>query len=187
MLWSEAGQCYITPVGAEEISVAVITNTKGTDYRSLLSFFPSLNNRLPESAATGSVRGSLTASRRLRRVSTEHIALVGDASGSVDAITGEGISIALEQARVAADAMQAGDLRIYSRKHPGIMRRPAFMAQVLSTLSNHHGLRSRVLKGLAKDPQLFGKMLSFHVGSGGLRELGFAAPLRLGASLMRAG
>jgi hypothetical protein len=83
--------------------------------------------------------------------------------------------------------MQAGNLGIYSRKHPAIMRRPALMAAVLSTLSSHHGLRRRVLNGLARDPQLFGKMLSFHVGAGGIRDLGFLAPLRLGASLVRFG
>ncbi len=184
VLWSETGQCYITPVAGNEISVAVITNRKEAEYRQLLSCFPSCNDSLPASAATTSVRGSLTASRRLRRVCAGHIALVGDASGSVDAITGEGICIGLRQAEAISESLAAGELADYGRKHAAIMRRPMFMAAVLSTLSSHDQLRRRVLGGLSQDPQLFEKMLGFHVGAARLRSLGVWAPLRLGSSVL---
>jgi hypothetical protein len=65
------------------------------------------------------------------------------------------------------------------------MRRPALMATVLSTLSLHHSLRKRILRGLSQDPQLFERMLSFHVGATRFRNVGLLAPLRLGASLLR--
>src|SRR3954470_17285027 len=148
VIWAEAGQCYITPVGERETSVAVITGRRHAEYRELLSCFPSLKDCLPASAATTRIRGCLTASRRLRRVSTEYAGLVGDASGSVDAITGEGICIALQQAEAVAEAICAGDLRLYARKHVAIMRRPALMAAVLSALGSRHHLRSKILSGL---------------------------------------
>jgi flavin-dependent dehydrogenase len=184
VLWAEAGQCYITPVGATEISVAVITKKSGGDYRNLLSCFPPLEERLPASAATSSVRGSLTASRRLRRVCSGHIGLVGDASGSVDAITGEGICIALEQAEAIAESIRAGDLEQYNRRHPAIMRRARLMAAVLSTMNKHHHLRRKILAGLAQDSQLFERMLSFHLGASGLRSVGLLASVRLGTRLL---
>lgn len=185
VLWAEAGQCYITPVGGNEISVAVITKRKGAEYRELLSCFPRLNESLAKAAATTSVRGSLTASRRLRRVFKGRVVLVGDASGSVDAITGEGICIGLRQAEAVAESLAAGELASYGRKQAAIMRRPALMAAVLSVMSSHHKLRGRVLSGLAQDPQLFERMLGFHVGTARLRSLGVIAPLRLGSSLLR--
>ncbi|MFL6415356.1 MAG: NAD(P)/FAD-dependent oxidoreductase [Bryobacteraceae bacterium] len=184
VLWSGAGQCYVTPVGVNEISVAVITNRRHAEYRELLACFPSVGDRLPYSAASANMRGCLTASRRLRRVWTGHIALVGDASGSVDAITGEGICVALRQAEAVAEAIQAGDLRLYSRKHHGIMRRPALMAGTLCILSRHDGLRRRVMRALSEDPQWFGRMLGFHVGTSDLRTLGLFPSLKLGTRLL---
>ena len=41
------------------------------------------------------VRGALTTTRKLRRVTAGNVALTGDASGSADAITGEGIALVL--------------------------------------------------------------------------------------------
>ena len=185
VIWAEAGQCYITPVGEREISVAVITTGRHAEYRKLLSCFPSVRDCLPESAATSSVRGSLTASRRLRQVSSGYTALVGDASGSVDAITGEGICIGLRQAEAVAHAIGAGDLQMYSKKHAAIMRRPMLMAGVLSTLSNHNHVRGGLLSGLSQDPELFERLLGFHVGATKFRNVGLFASLRLGTRLAR--
>lgn len=185
VIWGEAGQCYVTPVGPAEMSIAVIANTRNVGYEKLLSCFPTINGRLPASSATGTMRGSLTASRRLRRVSTGHFALVGDASGSVDAITGEGICLALQQAEAIGTAIQAGDLGTYGRKHAAIMRRPALMASILCALSRNHGLRSRAIRALSDDRQLFERMLAFHVGATGFRSLGLFASLRLGTGLLR--
>jgi len=185
VIWGEAGQCYITPVGPSEISVAVITDKRNMGYRELLGCFPFVSERLGSSAATSAMRGSLTASRRLRRVSTGHVALVGDASGSVDAITGEGICLALQQAEALGRAIQAGDLRTYERKHAAIMRRPTLMAATLSIMSSNHRLRSRAIRALSQDCQLFERMLAFHVGATGLRSLGLLASLRLGGGLLR--
>ena len=184
VLWAEAGQCYITPVGGDEISVAVITSGDHSDFRDLLSFFPTVADSLPRSIAINAVRGSLTASRRLRRVCADSIALVGEASGSVDAITGEGICLALQQAEALADAIASGELAIYSRKYRRIMRRPTLMAAALTALSDHHTMRRRILKGLSQDPQLFGRMLGFHVGAAGFRSLGLLPSFKLGTALL---
>jgi flavin-dependent dehydrogenase len=102
----------------------------------------------------------------------------------VDAITGEGISIAFEQAEAVAEAILEGDLKSYGSKHAAIMRRPTLMAALLSALSRHDSLRQRILSGLSQDPQLFDRMLSFHVGASKLRSVGLSALLRLSASLL---
>ncbi len=43
-------------------------------------------------------------------MATEHLALVGDASGPRDAITGEGLALSFHQAVALVEAMAAGDL-----------------------------------------------------------------------------
>jgi flavin-dependent dehydrogenase len=65
--------------------------------------------------------------RRPRQVKSEYrerTALAGDASGSVYAITGEGLFLAFRQAEALADAIASGDLAIYQRTHRRIVRRP---------------------------------------------------------------
>lgn len=57
--------------------------------------------------------GALSVSRTLKSVHRDTIPLMGDASGSVDAITGEGICVALKQARSLASAIHADDLEQY--------------------------------------------------------------------------
>ncbi len=56
-------------------------------------------------------------SRRLHRVTSGNIALIGDASGSVDAITGEGLALCFRQALELAGALKAEDLALYERAH----------------------------------------------------------------------
>ena len=56
--------------------------------------------------------------RTLRSVQRGRVALVGDASGGVDAITGEGIRLGLRQASALAEAMAAGNLQQYEKAAP---------------------------------------------------------------------
>lgn len=186
VLWNEAGQCYITPIGKGEISVALICREGHMPFEQMLRSFPSIGEYVATARASSSMRGCLTASRRLRQIHREHVALIGDASGSVDAITGEGICLAIKQAEALAEALVAQDFRIYTRRHAAILRRPRVMAAVLSAMSKHTRLRSRVLRGLGRDPGFFEKILAFHLGEISFHQLGIGAPLKMGGRLLGA-
>ena len=71
------------------------------------------------------------------------MALVGDASGSVDAITGEGLCLLFQQAVALAGALEAGDLRVYQAEHRRIGKRPELMADLMLMLDRRGGLRRR--------------------------------------------
>ena len=62
-------------------------------------------------------RGAVTSSRKFNAVYRGRVALVGDASGSVDAITGEGLCLAFRQASTLAEAIEYGDMAKYQQKH----------------------------------------------------------------------
>ena len=94
------------------------------------------------------------------------MALVGDASGGVDAITGQGLFLAFSQAQALADAMASGDLRKYEAAHRGVSRRPAFMARLMLMMDGRPRLRRRVMRIFEEEPRLFARMLAAHVGSG---------------------
>jgi flavin-dependent dehydrogenase len=126
--------------------------------------FPALKVRLEAAPVISREMGALSISRKLRRVCSEKVALVGDASGSVDAITGEGLCLAFKQALSLAAALKMGSLAAYQSGHRAISRRPDCMARLMLMLDKHSGFQRRALAGLARHPSVFAWMLSTHVG-----------------------
>src|SRR5205807_765581 len=111
--WSDVGQMYVTPVAQETVCVAFITSNPELRFDAALPKFSKLAIRLEDAEIEGKTIGGITASRKISRVQSGHVALIGEAAGSVDAITGEGLSIAFHQAAALAAAMQAGTLEGY--------------------------------------------------------------------------
>ena len=99
-----------------------------------LPAFPALGARLGGAGATTPERGSLAATCRLHAVARGNVALIGDASGTVDAITGEGLCLAFQQAEALASALTRADLAQYAAAHRRIGMRPAFMADFMLTM-----------------------------------------------------
>ena len=179
--WGDGCQIYVTPVGSEEVGVAVISRNRRLRVDEAVQKFPVLAARLRGAENASVERGAISASRRLRRVSAGSVALIGDASGSVDAVTGEGLSLAFQQAPALASAMAAGDLSLYEAAHARIRRTPAMMAEALLLLDGWDGLRRRVMPAMSARPQIFEGMLAGHVGgvgpvalAGNLASLGWA-------------
>jgi 2-polyprenyl-6-methoxyphenol hydroxylase-like FAD-dependent oxidoreductase len=183
----EACQIYVTPVGPQEVCVAVLSRNPQLRLDQALPRFPRLAERLSDAPATSQERGSITASRQLRSVSTERIALVGDASGSVDAITGEGLCLTFHQAHALARHLEAaqssGTLDGYEAEHRRLRRRPAFMADLLLLMGRRNWLRRRTLNVFSAQRNVFSGMLAMHVGA--LPPASFAANcLALGWGLL---
>jgi flavin-dependent dehydrogenase len=171
--WGNGCQIYITPVASNEVCVAVISRDPKLRVPAAVSQFPELSARLDGVPETSSERGALTASRQLRRVVSRNVALIGDASGSVDAITGEGLCLGFYQALALADAMEGGDLAQYESAHRRLSVRPRFMADLMLSMDRWSGVRQRALPALAAHPDLFRGLLAMHVGAA--RMTAFAA------------
>jgi flavin-dependent dehydrogenase len=74
-------------------------------FDALLAHFPALAERLAGAPVTSRDRGAGPLAQRPRRVWRANVALVGDAAGYLDAITGEGLAVALHQAVALAEAL----------------------------------------------------------------------------------
>lgn len=162
--WARNSQAYVTPVSDHEVCVVIVSRQRDCRLPSALDEFPELARRLGNAKLSGKVRGAITGTRGLRRVYRGNVALIGDASGGVDAITGEGLSLSFHQAEALAGAMASNDLNKYQLAHRRFARRPAFMARVLLLLDGRTYLRRRVLKVFAKYPEVFERLVSIHVG-----------------------
>ena len=185
--WGRRCQVYVTPVGREEVCVALISSSQKLRLRieDALGEFPELCVHLENAEYASKERGAITVTRRLRRVYRGHTALVGDASGGVDAITGEGLCLAFRQAALLGDCLASGDLARYQKGHRTLIRRPALMARMMLFMAKHRHLRQRAMHVFQSSPRCFAGMLAMHVGEGSTRDH-ISNGIALGWELLRA-
>lgn len=164
LYWGPRGQVYITPVAANEICVAFISRDSKLRLDEALKDFPFLHRKLGAAEHASHEMGALSVSRSFRRIYKDGLALLGDASGSVDAVTGEGMCLAFKQAEALAQALRADNLEQYAARHKEIGAKPRLMASLMLTMEHHSEIQRRALLSLSKRPQLFESLLKFHVG-----------------------
>lgn len=106
VLWTSAGEFYVTPVGDRVVGVALLAR-RGEHFDEALAATPGLTERLRGAEAASELRGAGPLRQRTRARVAGRVLLVGDASGYVDALTGEGLRIGFAQARAAVAAITA--------------------------------------------------------------------------------
>jgi flavin-dependent dehydrogenase len=185
--WHARGQAYVTPVGPNEVCVALIGNQPGVRMGDLWDLFPALREHLGEAQTSDSARGSVSASLRVRRITRGNLSLIGDAAGSIDAITGEGLSLAFRQALLLGDALSRGNLALYEAAHRSLERAPRMMERVLLAAASRDWLRRRALVALAARPDVFTRLLAVHNGVLPLRSVGLRTLAAFILRLLQAG
>ncbi|MGD1213956.1 MAG: NAD(P)/FAD-dependent oxidoreductase [Terriglobales bacterium] len=168
--WGRHCQVYVTPVSRQEVCVALISSSPKLRLEDALGEFPELCERLEDAEHASNERGAITVTRKLRRVYRGRSVLVGDASGGVDAITGEGLCLTFRQAALLGDCLASGDLARYQKGHRALIRRPALMARMMLFMAKHSHLRQRTMQVFQSSPRSFAGMLAMHVGEGSARD-----------------
>ena len=163
--WCDGAQVVVTPVAPAEVCIAFISRTPRLRLDNLFEVCPALARHLGGASVTSRERGVPCVSRRLRAVTRGRIALVGEASGSLDGITGEGLSVLFQQALALGEALGAGNLAAYETAHPRIRRNPALIARLLLAMDRSPWLRRRAMRTLAAEQTLFSRLLALHVGA----------------------
>jgi flavin-dependent dehydrogenase len=169
--WADNSQAYITPVGNDQVCVVLVSRTPGVRMASLQEEFPRLARRLEGAERIGTERGAVTITGQLKHVYRGRVALIGDASGSIDAITGDGLNLTFRQAPALAAAMEAGELELYQQAHRKLARRPTSIARLMLLLGRRAALRRRTISVLAAYPEVFSRLLSVHSGAASPMEI----------------
>ncbi|HNX49661.1 MAG TPA: NAD(P)/FAD-dependent oxidoreductase [Thermoanaerobaculaceae bacterium] len=185
--WAEQAEAYVTPVGPRQVNVALMWNGAPSSFDKLLPRFPELARRLEGTTVTSKDRGASRLASRPRAVTAGRIALVGDAAGGLDPICGEGVSLAVREARALVEAAAAGDLARYARAHRRIVRAPRMIESLLLLLDRRPRVRRGAIAALRDDPALFDRLLAFHIGALPAHRLGLGATLRLVARALAGG
>jgi len=164
-------EAYVTPAGARRVGLAFLWEDGGVTGRvgfdTLLARFPRLEARLRGMTPDSQVRGAGPLARVARARVADRFALVGDAAGYVDALTGEGLSLAFACAEslgtLLPDALARGAgveaLRPYERAFQRVFRKYSWTTRALLTLARRPRLRRPVVKALEKSPWLFERLL----------------------------
>jgi menaquinone-9 beta-reductase len=160
--WGERCQIYVTPTGPDEICLAVLTSDPRMRVERALQEFPLVAKRLGDARRITEEIGSSTALEYPRGVAQRNVALVGDASFTVDGITGQGLSLAFQQALQLGDTLASENLGAYQLAHRQIIQGPARMARLLLLLDRQAWLRRKALRMFAENPRLFTRMISSH-------------------------
>ncbi|MGZ3449799.1 MAG: NAD(P)/FAD-dependent oxidoreductase [Polyangiales bacterium] len=158
----EGMEAYVTPVAADCVGVAILFESqarKGLPFDALLARFPALAARVagsvPASPTLGAGPFACAARARVR----DRFALVGDAAGYVDAVTGEGLSLAFRAAAalcaVLPDAVardgSAEVLAVYDRAAAADFRKYAWLTRGVLALTRTR-LRSELLTAISRAP-----------------------------------
>jgi menaquinone-9 beta-reductase len=133
--WTPRGEIYVTPTAAHGVGLSLLAR-QGVRFDDALAAAPELAARIAGAAPTSELRGAGPFRQRRRARVAGRVLLVGDASGYVDALTGEGIRIGLAQARVAVAALAAGDPAAYEREWARVTREFRMLTAPLAALAS---------------------------------------------------
>jgi menaquinone-9 beta-reductase len=160
--WGERCQMFVTPTGAAEVCVALLSNNPQERIERALGEFPEVEQRLSKARAITPEAGAVSMLRRSRAVVRGNVALVGDASCAIDGIAGQGLSLAFQQAAALGEALAREDLGHYEAAHAEITNPAVRMTRLLLLLNSSVPLRRKTLRFFAENPKFFAKMVSLH-------------------------
>lgn len=177
-------ELYLTPVDREATGVILtveaehLERIKGRPEAALREALRATGWRFAATLADAATLSPVAAlgplGRQAKRAHADGLLLVGDAAGALDPITGEGISIALGSARLAAEqlqvAFQRGDfsaarLRPYTHRRAAAVRELAAMTALVLFLSRRRRIASHVVGNLRRFPETFAKLLGITAGA----------------------
>lgn len=152
--WAPRAEVYITPLSPSLVGVAVLGPPR-TDVDATIAHVPELQSRLL-GATHGGTRGAGPFRQWAARVRVGRALLVGDASGYVDAITGEGLRLGFDQARAAIAAITEGS--DYPAEWKRITREFRVSTRNLVAAANSP-LRGGIVPIAAAAPGLYGSIV----------------------------
>jgi flavin-dependent dehydrogenase len=158
--WGERAEAFVTPVAPDEVGVALLWGGDGGSYGEHLARFPELAARLGGAAAVSETRGAGPFWQSARARHAGRVALVGDAGGYTDAVTGEGITLALHGANALAQTLAAGEpLAHYEAAWWRLTRAHRAMAALLGFGIAHPRARRSAFTAFTAAPRAFEMLL----------------------------
>lgn len=153
MHWSARCEAYVTPLAPDRIGVAVLTSDQAP-FDVQLARFPVLSARLGAAAGTP-VRGAGPLRQGARVRVAGRVLFVGDAAGYVDALTGEGLTLAVTAAGELVRCVKAGRPQAYEQAWRDLSRGYRTLTASLLWARHQPRLAPRIVPLAARLPRVF--------------------------------
>ncbi|HJN78318.1 MAG TPA: NAD(P)/FAD-dependent oxidoreductase [Myxococcota bacterium] len=187
----EGSEVYLTPVGEGLVNLAFlcekeVSATLGGDLEGgllrLAGDCASLETWLEGSEVISEAMLTGPLRQTVKDIVSDRTLLVGDAAGFLDPITGEGLSVALAHAglaaRVLAEALPDGAtealLRPYAEGLAVALKDPLRLTELILWWVHQPMLRGYVVENLARNPEVFSTLLAVLAGSATVSEVALA-------------
>jgi flavin-dependent dehydrogenase len=150
-------EIYVTPVSDAVVGFSMLAR-QHTDFDAALAAIPPLAARVAEAEIVSARRGAGPFRQKTRARTAGRVLLVGDASGYVDAITGEGLRLGFAQAADAVQCISRNRPQDYERAWARTTRdfRVVTNAMVFAATTP---LRAGIVPLAASRPDLFGSVV----------------------------
>lgn len=176
-------ELYITPTGPRTGNVALLLRREHMHRFAgrLVSAFGEIIAGYPHLASACLLDEPKVAGpfpRTARRAWRANLVLAGDAAGFFDAISGEGMSVALVGARSCAAALSDhletgsyGPFREYDRQRRALVRNSDLLARLSLLLGSREWTARVAVRNLARRPDSFAKLVTINTGQAPLTAL----------------
>ena len=165
-------EAFVTPAGAGRVGIAFLWEKRQIEgpvsFARLLERFPAVAERIAGAEADSQPRGAGPLAQAVRARVADRFALVGDAAGYVDAITGEGLSLALASGQALGSGLPAAlargatraALAPYELFAAHEFRRYALVCRTVLAVARRPLLRRGALHILSRHPRLFDRLIA---------------------------
>lgn len=151
--WSTDCEAYVTPLGPRQVGVAILTSSR-LPFDEQLTRFPALAARLRTADRTP-VRGAGPLRQQARTRTVGRVLFVGDAAGYVDALTGEGLTLALTAADALVRCLREGRPQAYEQAWCRLSRTYRLLTRSLLWIRNQPSMAPWITPAAARFPGLF--------------------------------
>ena len=156
--WLDDSEIYVTPVGTDTVGVAVLGRSV-LNLDEAIARVPELSARLDSVPRVSELRGAGPLLQRVSARSNERALLVGDASGYIDALTGEGLRLGFAEAEAAVNAVLSDQPENYEREWQKVTRSYRLMTGGLLWASSRRGLRPIIVPAARALPRVFNRIV----------------------------
>jgi len=156
--WLDNSEIYVTPVGPQTVGIAVLGRSV-LNLDEAIDRVPGLSAHLHSVPRVSELRGAGPLMQRVSKRSAERVLLVGDASGYIDALTGEGLRLGFAEAQAAVNVVLSDQVVQYERDWQRVTRSYRLMTGGLLWASSRRGLRPLIVPAARLMPRVFNRIV----------------------------
>ena len=189
-------EAYVAPLSGGRARITLLTDkrhlprSQGAEhlYENLLARFPEIMDRIKAGGHHSRVETTSPVSARFSRCHGDRLILAGDAAGAVDPITGQGMTMALRDAHLAAQVLSralktnrltADALRSYTASRERYFQPAYHLSQKLLTSLRYPWLSERARLALLRSAGLRNKVIALAADPNPESELSRIDQMRL--------